>query len=123
MERETNINIDMLPSASPVLPRSWTHSNNPKPATKHDAAPRATTIIYASPPSLTNKTRAKGQSLGDAFASLTAADVDRSMDMMSAVDTGLRNAAQRDDYENALMNDEAALIAQGFYGRSENEDW
>jgi hypothetical protein len=80
-------------------------------------------IIAASPPSLMNAPRKRGQSLGDAFASLTTADVDRSMDMMSAMDTGLRNAAQRDDYENALMNDEAALIAQGFYGRSENDDW
>jgi hypothetical protein len=44
------------------------------------------------------------------------------MDMMSAMDTGLRNARAQDEYEHALMNDEAALISHGFWGRSE-EDW
>ena len=35
----------------------------------------------------------------------------------------LRNAQRQDEYEHAIMNDEAALeINMGFYGRSEDDD-
>jgi hypothetical protein len=122
MEKPTSVNLDLPQSASPVLPRSWAHSNNPKPATKHEAAPRMT-IVYASPPSLANAPREQGRALGEAFATLSASaqDIDRSELMASAVDAGFHNAARRDDYERALMNDEAALINMGFWGRSEED--
>jgi hypothetical protein len=103
------------------LPNSWAHSINPKPATKRDAAP-SVSIVLASPPHLANATRKRGQSLGSAFATLTAQDFDRASDMVSAMETGLRNAQRKDDYERSIMNDEAALISMGFWGRSE-EDW
>jgi hypothetical protein len=97
------------------------HSNNPKPATKHNAAPRATTILYSSPPHLANGARTRSKNLGSEFATLTAQDFDRASDMVSAMEQGIQNAQRQDDYERSIMNDEAALISQGFWGRSEED--
>jgi len=121
MEKSPNANFER-PSALLPLAASLPHSANAKPATKHSAAPRATTILYASPPSLANEARAKGSSLGAGFATLTAQDFDRASDMVNAIETGLHNAERQKDYERSIMNDEAALINMGFYGRSENDD-
>lgn len=127
MEKPIGANVELPPSASPVLPRSWPHSQNAKPATrsaaKHEPK-QSWSIVYASPPHLANgpsAPRKRGQSLGDAFAHLTAADVDRSDNMRSAVATGIHNAQRQDDYERSIMNDEAALINMGFWGRSEED--
>jgi hypothetical protein len=89
---------------------------------KHESAPRATTILYSSPPHLANEARAKGQSFGDAFASLTAQDVDRANDMRDAMNQGLLNAERQTEYESAVAEDPEALRAMGFHG-IDRDDW
>jgi hypothetical protein len=62
--------------------------------------------------------RARGQSLGEAFASLTSngRDPNRSQDMANAIGSGFRNAARRDEYERNCAESPEMLRNMGFHG-------
>lgn len=116
MEKSLPLQTDLPSEVLEALPnlRNVSKSEATAPASKSDA-PRST-VVCASPPSLMNKTRARGEKLGAGFATLNSDDFARADAFVGAIERGEREARAQTAHAQAVAEDPEALRALGFYG-------
>jgi len=114
MEREQKFHLD-IPLNCPPL------DNSPKPSSAAPAPaakPEAPAKVAASP----QTARARGQSLGAAFATLNSGDFARAGSFVSAIERGERSAAAQDAHAQAIADDPESLRDMGFWGVDRDDD-
>jgi hypothetical protein len=122
MEKSVPFQTDLPSEVSEALPNllNVSRSEATAPAPKSDA-PRSA-IVYASPPSLLNKTKSRGERLGASFATLNGADFARADAFVATIERGVREARAQDMHAQNVAEDPEALRDMGFWG-VDREDW
>ncbi len=106
MEREQKFHLDIPLNCPPSDDSPTSSSAAPAPAAKASAP-----VVKA-----TASARARGQSLGSAFATLNGGDFAKADSFRSAIERGERKAHAQDAHAQAVSESPSALRDMGFEG-------